>query len=170
GLLGHRREGVRVAHSKLRQHLAIELDPGGVQPRDELVVRQPVRARSRVDANDPERAERPLLVLPIAVGVDERVLDLLLRVAVARLLEPPVALRLLEDLAALLARVDGALDAGHGLFHPQKLLDGLRIDAGDRLILPEATPPLRRLLLPAVALHRVPAQELACSGHPEALL
>ena len=44
--------------------------------------------------------------------VDERVLDLLLREAVARLLAAVVALRLLEDLA-LLARVDCSLDAGH---------------------------------------------------------
>src|SRR5207247_3737092 len=55
----------------------------------------------------------PLAVLPVAVGVDEGVVDLLLRIAVARLLEPPVALRLLEDLAPLLARVDGPLHARH---------------------------------------------------------
>jgi hypothetical protein len=56
--------------------------------------------------HDPELAEGPLLVLAVAVGVGERVLDLLLRVAVAAALQAPVPLRLLENLAALLARVD----------------------------------------------------------------
>src|SRR5581483_3776369 len=45
---------------------------------------------------------------------DERVLDLLLRAAVRLGLQPPVPPRLLEDLAPLLAGVDGSLDARHG--------------------------------------------------------
>src|SRR4029079_7907763 len=91
-----------------------ELDPGLAAPGDELVVREPVMPRPGVDAHDPEPTERALLRLAVAVGVDERVLDLLLRVAVARMLEAPVALGLLEDLAALLARVDGSLHTRHG--------------------------------------------------------
>src|SRR5207342_3004743 len=103
----------RIENGKIGQDLAVELDPGLVQARDELVVRQPVGAGGCVDADDPELAERALLVLAVAVGVDERVLDLLLRVAVAPALEAPVALRLAENLAALLARVNRSLDPWH---------------------------------------------------------
>src|SRR5919198_6655059 len=108
-----RAEGGRVVHGQVGEHLPVERDVRLPQAGDELVVRETVRARRRVDPDDPEPAEGALPVLPVAVGVDERVIDLLLRVAVARLLEPPVALRLLEDLAALLARVDGPLYARH---------------------------------------------------------
>jgi len=66
--------------------------------------------------HDPEAAERALLVLPVAVGVDERVLDLLLGVPVVAVLPAPVPLGLLEDLAALLLCVDGTLDSGHRYF------------------------------------------------------
>src|SRR5919205_1358938 len=108
-----RAEGGRVVHREVGEHLAVERDVRLSQPGDELVVREPVLARRRVDTHDPDPAEGALAVLPIAIGVDERVVDLLLRVPVARLLEPPVALRLLEDLAPLLARVDGPLHARH---------------------------------------------------------
>ena len=111
--LGDGGERLRVAHRDVRERLAVELDPGLLHALHEAVVREAVLARGSVDADDPERPERPLLRLAVAVGVDERVLDLLLREAVARLLAPVVALRLLEDLGALLARVDGTLDPGH---------------------------------------------------------
>src|SRR5437588_4527572 len=112
-LLGDGAEGLRVAYGEIREHLAVELDPCRLQDGDELVVREAVRARAGVDPHDPESPEGPLLVLAVTVGVGERVLDLLLRVAVRGLLQPPVALRLGENLAALLARVDGSLDARH---------------------------------------------------------
>src|SRR5205823_3238925 len=95
------------------KHLAVKLDLGRLQAGDELVVREAVRAGARVDPHDPEAAELALLVLAVAVGVAERVLDLLLGVRVRALLDPPIALRLLEDLAALLARVNRSLDPWH---------------------------------------------------------
>src|SRR3954454_19471038 len=110
-LLGDRAEGGRIADGEIREDLAVELDAGLAAAVDELVVRQPVRARGRVDAGDPEAPEGALLVLPVAIGVDERVLDLLLRVLVVGALAPPVPARLLEDLAALLLCVDGSLYA-----------------------------------------------------------
>src|SRR5439155_25995600 len=106
GALGDRAERGRVADGKVREHLAVELDTGLAATVDELVVRQAVLAGSRVDPGDPEPPERPLLDLPVAVGVDERTLDLLLRVGVMVVLAPPVALRLAEDLAPLLLCVD----------------------------------------------------------------
>src|SRR5262249_55509456 len=117
GLLGDRAERGRVADGEVGEHLPVELDPGLRAAVYELVVREPVRAGSRVDPRDPELAELPLPHLPVAVRVDERVLDLLLRIAVVRALAAPVALCLLENLAALLLRVDGTLDARH-LPHP----------------------------------------------------
>src|SRR5205085_7787951 len=115
----------------------------------ELVVREPVLPRRSVDADDPEPAEIALLVLAVAVRVMKRVLDLLLRVAIRGLLEPPVALRLGKNFAALLARVDGTLDAWHPSAPPQHLLDRLLVARRDRLALP---PPLP---LPWAALHQV---------------
>src|SRR5437867_2232060 len=126
--------------------------------------------RGRVDPHDPEAAERALLGLAVAIGVDERVLDLLLRVAVARLLEPPVALRVLQDLAPLLAGMDGSLDARQRLAPPQQFLDDVRVALGERVVLTERPLPLWTLLLQQVALHRAAAQHLARSRHFEPLL
>src|SRR5581483_1156872 len=113
GLLGHGLEPGGVAHRQVREHLAVELDLRLLAAGHELAVREVVLPRRRVDADDPERAHRALADLPVAVGVDERALDLLLGAAIAGVLETPVALRLLENLAALLACVDGSLDARH---------------------------------------------------------
>src|SRR5262249_3967772 len=125
-LLGELAERLGVAHGQVGENLAVEFDVPGLEARDELVVREAVRTCARVDADDPEATELALLVLAIAVRVDERVLDLLLRVRVVRALEAPVALRLLENLAALLARVDGTLDAGHRLPLSKESLDNVR--------------------------------------------
>src|SRR5262249_54826771 len=111
--------------------------------------------------------------LAVAVGVDERVLDLLLRVAVARVLEAPVPLGLLEDLAALFARVNGALDAWHSsdlLSLAEELRDLAHVLLGDLRVLAEAALALRRLLFQQVALHSATAQELARCRHFEPLL
>ncbi len=53
--------------------------------------------------------------------------------------------------------------------HPQHLLDGAAVGAGDLAILAEAAPTLRRLLLQVVAPHRRPAQDLAFRRHLELL-
>src|SRR5207253_1344971 len=90
-------------------------------------------------------------------------------VAVAPALEAPVALRLLEHLAALLARVDGSLDARH-LLQPQHLLHGVHVRLGDELRLTEAALPLRGLVLQVVAPHPVPPEQLAAPRHLEPLL
>ena len=124
GLLGDDGERSRIGDRDVGERLAVELDPGLVHARHELVVREAVLPRRRVDADDPEAAERALLVLAVAVGIGERMLDLLLGVRVVRVLEAPVALRLLEDLPPLLARGHGSLHPGHRLLHPQEALHG----------------------------------------------
>src|SRR5262249_40773061 len=142
-LLGDGGERRRVADCEIRERLAVELDACRVDAGDEAVVGEPVRPSRGVDPDDPELPERPLLRLPVAIGVDERVLDLLLRVAVVGVLEPPVPLRLLEHLAALLARMNRPLDAWH-LLHPQELLDPRRVCRRDLVLLAEPAPTLRR--------------------------
>src|SRR6185312_5054836 len=120
---------------EVREDLAVELDAGLVAAVHELVVREAVRACAGVDAHDPEPPERAFLRLAVAVGVDERVLDLLLRVAVARVLEAPVALGLLEDLAPLLAGVDGSLHTRHGCYLPRSLETCLTSDLASAVYL-----------------------------------
>src|SRR5581483_6668791 len=107
------REGGRIGHREIGQHLAVELDVRLSAAGDELVVGEPFLSRRGVDPDDPEAPEVALPVLPVTVRVDERVLDLLLRPPVGLALEPPVALGLLEDLAPLLAGVDRSFDSRH---------------------------------------------------------
>ena len=89
GALGDCGERLRVAHGDVGERLAVELDPGlACTPAHESVVGEAVLARRGVDADDPERAERALARLAVAVRIDERVLDLLLREAIVDFLRP----------------------------------------------------------------------------------
>src|SRR5919106_2710802 len=108
-----RGERRRVADGDVRKDLAVELDVRLATAGHKLVVRQPLAPRGGVDADDPEPAEDPLARLAVAVGVDVRLRNLLLRHAVRDRALADVAPGLLEHLAAPLARVDGSLDAGH---------------------------------------------------------
>src|SRR5947207_2822173 len=94
--------------------LAIDLDPGGLEPRDQLAVGEPVRARRGVDAHDPQRAEVGLALLAVAVGVGEAALDGLARLAVRLAPSADVPLRLLHGLLVAAARLRAALRAWHG--------------------------------------------------------
>src|SRR5437879_3221 len=102
--------------------------------------------RARVDAHDPKLPELPLPHLAVAIRIGKGALDLLLGVRVVRLLESPVALGLAEDLAPLLAGVNGALDAGHFLTPAQHLVDGLLVCGVDGVVLTELALLLRRLV------------------------
>src|SRR5699024_3204844 len=77
------------------------------------VVRQTVRTCPRVDALDPQTTEVALTLAPVTVRVDERVSDLLLRLAVETRTLTAVAGGALEDDATLLVRVYRALDSCH---------------------------------------------------------
>ena len=109
----NRRNVVGVAHGDVREHLAVELDAGQLEAVHELRVAHAVDARGGVDAGDPQPAEVALAVAPVAVGVGVRLEQRLLGALVVRVRLAAEALRQLERRAALLARVDGALDAGH---------------------------------------------------------
>src|SRR4051794_21549022 len=95
------------------QHLPVHLDLGFVEAVHQFRVAHALEPRGGVDAGDPEAAEGPLFVAPVAVGVHPRPLHLLFGEAVGGMLAAEVALRFLQHLAALLARVDGTLDAAH---------------------------------------------------------
>src|SRR5690606_3125121 len=71
------------------------------------------RAGARGDPLGPQAGEVALALAAVAVRVDERVGDLLLRLAVQARTLTPVARGTLEDDATLLLRVDCALDSSH---------------------------------------------------------
>src|SRR5215217_2355817 len=68
-LLRNRGERFRLPHREVGEHLAIDLDAGGVQSVDEHAVRHVVLPRRGVDTHDPEAAEIALLVLAVAIRV-----------------------------------------------------------------------------------------------------
>ena len=70
-------ERLGLADREVGQHLAVELDARPLQPVDELRIGQAVLAHAGVDALDPQAAEIALLVAPVAIGVAQRLLDLL---------------------------------------------------------------------------------------------
>ena len=78
GLFGHGGEGDAVVVGDIRQHLAVDLDPGLLQPIDQPAVGQAVLAGGRVDTGDPQGAELALLLAAVAVGIlaglDDRLL------------------------------------------------------------------------------------------------
>src|SRR5262249_50853152 len=106
-------ERLGIAHGDVREHLPVQLDPALAKTGHELAVGETLPPGGRVDPNDPKAAEIALARPPVPVSVSLRLHDLLFRGAVARVLLAAIALRALEDRAALLAGVDGALDPGH---------------------------------------------------------
>src|SRR4051812_17567819 len=116
GALDKSAEGLGVAHGDVGQDLAVQFDAGQRQAVDERAVGHALGARGGVDAGDPETAEVTLAVATIAVRVRVRLEHRFLGALVRGVGLPAEPLGPLEDLAALLTRVDGALDAGHRPF------------------------------------------------------
>src|SRR5690349_22395450 len=106
--LGKSAEGLRVAHGDVGQHLAVQLDARQLQAVDERRVRHALGTRGGVDAGDPEAAEVTLAVAAIAVRVRVRLHHRFLGALVRRVRLAAEALRARQNLAALLAGVDGA--------------------------------------------------------------
>ena len=98
---------------ELRQDLAVELAAGELQARDELVVGEAVLVHGGVDADDPERAELPLLLAPVAGGELAGPVDRLHRHAVGIGLRAVETARELQDLLALVCALGTAFDARH---------------------------------------------------------
>src|SRR5262245_11877863 len=105
---GELAEGLRVVERQRREHLAVDLDRGRLEPCHQAAVRQPVPAARRVDADDPQAAELPLLLLAVAVGVGEPALDGLAGLAIGLPSATDVALRHLHGLLVAAARLRAA--------------------------------------------------------------
>src|SRR5205085_10163779 len=118
---GLRKSGERlgIAHGDVREDLAVQLDTGQLEAVHERAVAETVQAGGSVDAGDPQAAEVPLAVAPIAVRVRVRLHQRFLGALVIRVRLAAEALGALERRAALLLGVDGALDPGHFFFAPR---------------------------------------------------
>ena len=71
------------AHHNQPVDVQVDLGTGLIESVDELVVAQTVQSRGGADACDPQATELTLLLATIAVGEDQRAVDLLTRDAIA---------------------------------------------------------------------------------------
>src|SRR4051812_32592538 len=113
GDLDENGERRRVVDREVRQDAAVDLDTRELEALDESVVGQTLLAGRSVDALDPQLAEVALARLAVAVGVDEGVGDLLLRLPVEARALAAVTGCALEGCTALLLGVDRPLHACH---------------------------------------------------------
>ena len=111
--LGNLGEGGGITHSKIGEHLAIDLHPGHCPAVDERAVGHAILTRCRVDADDPQAAEIALADTAVTVGVVQRVHERLMGTFVQPIVRSSVAFHLGQDL--LVPPVGGhtTLDAGH---------------------------------------------------------
>src|SRR5271156_7055246 len=70
-------ECLGLADRNIGQHLAVEVEPGQLDAVHELRVGQPVLPCAGIDALNPQRAKIALAVAAVAIGVAQRLLDLL---------------------------------------------------------------------------------------------
>src|SRR5215207_4769173 len=105
-----------IGHGQISEDLAVNLDPRGLETRDEAVVRHAFGPSSSVDPLDPQPAEVAFTRAAVPIGVHQRMSDLLLRLAVHARTLTPVAGCLPEDFTTLFLRIDGALDACHRIY------------------------------------------------------
>src|SRR2546423_6114766 len=83
-LLDDRIEHRRFADGQLAEHLAIELESRRGKRGDETIVVDPALFQRRAQTRDAQRAEVPLLVSAVAIGVNVRLARELQRLAVQR--------------------------------------------------------------------------------------
>src|SRR3954452_20429049 len=121
-------EGGSVVDGEVREDLAVDLDTSGLEALHEPVVRHAVGAGRGIDALDPEATEVALLGATVTVGIDQRVGDLLLGLAVQTRPLPAVTAGALENDATLLMGVDRPLHACH--VNTPSLLDAVLAAAG----------------------------------------
>src|ERR1041384_477303 len=114
GDLGDAGKSIGIMDREVREHLAVDLDPGFTQPGHEPAVAQSVEPRGSVDPGDPERPEVTLLLAAVAVGVPHALLDVLLRGLVQLASSLEAALGGLHDLLLACVVRYAALDAWHG--------------------------------------------------------
>src|SRR5207253_9137548 len=108
-----RGEHAALIHRQVGHDLAVERDPGELGAMDELRIGQPLGADRGIDPLDPQRAERALLHLAVAVGILPGLLDRLAGDPDRVLAAAVIALRLVEDALVLGAGGYAAFDACH---------------------------------------------------------
>src|ERR1700693_1747114 len=113
GLRRQRRERRRVVISQVRQNLAIQVDPGFLQPVHEPAVRQLRQARPGSNADNPQGPEIALLQLAADVSVFERLLHRFLRGTVQLALGEEKALRQGECLFAVMTPLGTTFNSWH---------------------------------------------------------
>src|SRR5204863_7763305 len=113
GALGKTSEGLGVVDGEVGEHLAVHLDAGDGEAVHHLRVAEAVDAGGGVDARDPQPAEVAVAIATVAVRVGVGLHQGLLGPLVAGVRLAAEPLRQRERRAALLARVDRALDTGH---------------------------------------------------------
>src|ERR1700688_651042 len=114
GLADDGLEGRRLGDREVREHLAVDHDAGLGEAGDEAAVIEAERANRRVEALDPQSAERALAPLAVAVGILVRLLHRLLGDADGVLAPAVIAFGGLEDFLVLGVSGDTPFDAGHG--------------------------------------------------------
>src|SRR5215472_1717499 len=107
-------ERALVADRQVGQDLAIDLDARLAQAEHEPVVGQAALPRGRVDARDPEPAEVPLALAPVAERVRQRVQQRLVGGTEQQLPRVAEAPGPLQDRAVLAVGDDATLDPSHG--------------------------------------------------------
>src|SRR5262245_27993455 len=107
------REGRRIVERERGQDLAVDLDSGLLEARDHPAVREAVLACGGTDPYDPERARVALLLLAVAVGVREALLERLARLAIRLAAASDEALGLLHRLLVTAACLRAAFGAWH---------------------------------------------------------
>src|SRR5581483_8693461 len=78
GLADDRFERRRLGDGEVRKHLAVDRNAGLVQARETFAVVQPETPYRRIEPLNPQRAERALAALAVAIGVLVGLLDRLL--------------------------------------------------------------------------------------------
>src|SRR6185437_602212 len=113
GFLDDRLKRRRLVDGEIGQHLAIDHHAGFRQAVDEAAVVEPEGSHRRVEALNPQRAERALASFAVAEGVLPRLLHRLLGDANGVLAPAVIALGGFENFFVLGVTGDATFDAGH---------------------------------------------------------
>src|SRR5215472_16610119 len=108
-----RRKTVRIAHGHVRQNLAIDFNPARFEVVNQLAVRHAVRARSRANTPNPERAKIALAIAAVAITVPQRTVHRLLCRSIELSFGQEKSLGMLQQLLTPCAALGPAFDSSH---------------------------------------------------------
>ncbi len=112
--LGNKRQKpVRVIHSDIGQHFAIQHHTGALQSADETAVRDVGNAAGGIDSHNPKRTEVPLLEPASYITVLQRLLNGFLRRPVQLRLSKKESLGSLKGLVAVIPPIGTTFNSRH---------------------------------------------------------